>query len=309
MIRDLAALAFANAALLAAGHGVLRLAGIRPVLSDLSWSVAVAYLAGAAAIGVLGSAALVAGLALERWQLLAGCALLFAAGLLRRRGLQTPLRVRTQGWLRLFPVAALAVLAVLAVDAAVQPIWNDDAWAIWAAKAESIVLLGGLHPDYLASASVLNPSYPLVVPVLELVALRFCGLATELVPLQLALLFVAFPFALVALLRDRVRLLLVWTAALALALAPTLQIQAVSALADVPLAVFFALAGVAGWRWLEDGDTSLLWLAAVFAAAAVGTKVEGGVFVALLGAALAAVAVRNRRPLRPLWRSQPAPSF
>ena len=181
-----------------------------------------------------------------------------------------------------------------------QPIWNDDAWAIWAAKAESVVLLDGLDPDYLAGVSVLNPSYPLVVPVLELLALRFCGIDNELVPLQLTLLFVALPFALVALLRDRARPLLLWTAALGLALAPALQIQAVSALADVPLAVFFALAGVAGRRWVEEGGTSPLVLAAVLAAAAVGTKVEGGVFVALLGAALAVAAFRNGRPLRPL---------
>ena len=300
MIRDLVALAVANAALIAAGHGVLRLAGIRPAVRDLPWSVAVAYVAGAAAIGVLGSAALVAGLALDRWQFLAICGALLGAGLVRRGRLRSPVWVRTQGWLRLFPVAILAVLALVAFDAAVQPIWNDDAWAIWAAKAESVVLLDGLDPDYLAGVSVLNPSYPLVVPVLELLALRFCGIDNELVPLQLTLLFVALPFALVALLRDRARPLLLWTAALCLALAPALQIQAVSALADVPLAVFFALAGVAGRRWVEEGGTSPLVLAAVFAAAAVGTKVEGGVFVALLGAALAVAAFRNGRPLRPL---------
>ena len=222
---------------------MLRLAGIRPAVRDLPWSVAVAYVAGAAAIGVLGSAALVAGLPLDRWQFLAICGALLGAGLVRRGRLRSPVWVRTQGWLRLFPVAILAVLALVAFDAAVQPIWNDDAWAIWAAKAESVVLLDGLDPDYLAGVSVLNPSYPLVVPVLELLALRFCGIDNELVPLQLTLLFVALPFALVALLRDRARPLLLWTAALGLALAPALQIQAVSALADVPLAVFFALAG------------------------------------------------------------------
>jgi hypothetical protein len=298
--RDLAALALANAALVAAGHGVLRLLGLRPALSDLAWSLAVAYLAGAAAFGVLGSAALVLGLELARWQIIAGCGALLALGFVRRDGLATPEREQLAGWLRIFPVAVLAVLAVLAIDLVVQPVWSDDAWAIWAGKAESIVVLGGLDPDYLAAASVLNASYPLVVPVLELVAYRFAGLPNELVPLQLGLLFLAFPYALVALLRGRVRALLAWTVALAVAAAPTLQIQTATAVADVPLAVFFALAGLAGWRWVEEGARTLLLLAGLFAAAAVGTKVEGRVFVLLLGIVLAVAAARHRRPLREL---------
>jgi len=134
--------------------------------------------------------------------------------------------------------------------------------------------------------------------VLEMIALRFYGLPNELVPLQLGLLFLAFPPALSALLRDRVRPFVLWVVLFAVALAPTLQIQTASAVADVPLAVFFALAGVAGWRWVEDGETASLWLAAVFAAAAVGIKVEGAVFVALLACALAVAAAARGRSLR-----------
>jgi hypothetical protein len=138
------------------------------------------------------------------------------------------------------------------------------------------------------------------VPVLELVAYRFCGLPNELVPLQLGLLFLAFPFALTGLLRDRVRPVALWTVALALVLAPTLQIQTATAVADIPLAVFFALAGVAGWRWVEGGDRRQLWLGGLFAAAAVGCKVEGRVFVAFLAVAVAVAAARHGRPLREL---------
>ena len=311
MSRDLLALALANGAIVAAGHGVLRLAGIRPAARDLAWSVAIAYLAGAAAFGVLGSAALVLGLALDWWQILAGCALLFVVGLCwnntsARRGRQ-PSGIEEacvgttqalRGPLLLLPVAVITVLAVLAVDLAVQPIWTDDAWSIWAAKASSLAVLDGLDSAYLSSASVFSASYPLVVPVLELVPLRFAGFPNELIPLQLGLLFVAFPFALAALLRDRVNALVLWVVLLAVAVAPTLQIQAASAVADVPLAVFFALAGVAGWRWVELGEDSMLWLAGIFAAATVGAKVEGGLFVALLFVALAVAGARYRRPLR-----------
>lgn len=297
MTRDLLALALANACVLAAGHGVLRLMGLRPALGDLPWSVGVGYIAGAAAVGVLGSALLTAGLALTGWQIVLLCAALTAAGFARRGELRQPTRVKARGWIRLLPLASAAALAVLAVDLAVQPIWADDAWAIWAIKAASIVELGGLDPAFLSSASVFNADYPLVVPVLELLALRFYGLPNELVPLQLGLVFLAFPAALVALLRDRVRPLLLWSVVLAVALAPSLQIQAASAVADVTLAVFFALAGAAGWRWVERGEAELLWLTALFAAAAVGTKVEGTLFACLLVVALAAAARVRRRLL------------
>ena len=160
MTGDLLALVLANAALVAAGHGVLRLAGIRPALSDLAWSVALAYLAGAATIGVLGSAALVLGLALTWWQILLVCTGVFAVGSVRRGHAWSPERVRVRGRVRLLPAATLAVLALLAVDLAVQPIWTDDAWSIWAAKANSIVLCDGLDPDFLASASAVSPNYP-----------------------------------------------------------------------------------------------------------------------------------------------------
>lgn len=286
MTRDLAAFALANLLLLGAGHGVLRLIGIRPAAKDLPWS-AVAYLAGASAVGVIGSAALVAGLSLAWWQIALGCLVLAAAGAVRGRGVPPPGGEPVRGLSRLLTAAALLVLAVLAADLIVQPIWTDDAWAIWGAKANSIVLFDGLDPEFLGSASVFNAGYPLVVPVLEVVALRFCGLPNELVVLQLGALFLAFPWALAALVRDQVRGAVLGLLVLAIAIAPSLQIQTASAVADVPLAVFFALAGVAGWRAVELGEPRMLLLAGVFAAAAAGTKVEGLVFVALLFAGLA----------------------
>ena len=121
-----------------------------------------------------------------------------------------------------------------------------------------------------------------------------------MIPLQLGLLFIAFPFALAALLRDRVKAVVLWIVLLAVALAPTLQIQTASAVADVPLAVFFALAGAAGWRWVEVGESPMLWVTGVFAAAGVGTKVEGGLFAALLFLALGVAGARRGRPLRRL---------
>lgn len=299
MTRDLAAFAVANAAVLLSGHGVLRFIGVRPAPGDLPWSVALAYVAGAAAVGVLGSAALVVGFSLAWWQILCGCLLLWTSGLFRRGRAWTPPRVPLTRLTRVLLGVAYVVLLILVVDFVVQPVWNDDAWAIWGAKASSIVQLDGLDPSFLQTASVVSPSYPLVVPVLEVVALRFCGLPNELVVLQLGLLFVALPGALVALLRDRAESAALGVVALGIVLAPSLQIQAASAVADVPLAVFFALAGIAAWRWIELGESSMLRLAGLLAAAALGTKVEGAAFVALLFVALGWFAVRRRRSLRP----------
>ncbi len=256
MTRDLAVLALANVALLAAGHGVLRLIGIRPA-ADRPAVVARRRLRrrrGRRRRSGLGAARR-SGSRSPWWQLLLLCAACSPPGLARRgRSPLAAARSAVAGWLRLLPAATLVALAILAVDLAVQPIWTDDAWSIWAIKAVSIVELGGLDPAFLGSASVVSADYPLVVPVLELVAYRFCGLPNELVPLQLGLVFLAFPWALAALLRDRVRPLLLWVVVLAIALAPSLQIQTASAVADITLAVFFALAGVAAWRWVEDGE-------------------------------------------------------
>jgi hypothetical protein len=294
--RDLVAFVVGNVLVLGAGYGALRLAGVRPLVTDLSWSVALGYVAGASIVGVLGSAALVLGLELTWWQIAGGCLALLLAGLLRRGGQRPAPGEPWDGWSRAVLVGALVVLAILAADLAVQPVWTDDAWSIWSAKASSIVYLDGLNARYLASDSVFNADYPLVVPVLELVAYRFCGLPNELIPLQLGLLFLAFPFALLALLRSRVRPFLLALTVLAVSIAPTLQIQTASAVADVPLAVFFALAGVAAWLWIERGGDELLLLAGLFSAAAVGTKIEGALLVGILALAVSIWVIRRQRP-------------
>ena len=298
MTLDLAALAAANALLVAAGLGLLRAVGLRPALTDLPWTLGVAFLLGAGAVGVLGSLLLVAGVALSWWQILLLSGGIFASGFLRRDGRPCPGGSRSSGWVAVLPLAALLITAVLAIDFSVQPLWTDDSWSIWAAKAKSIVVLGGLDDEFLSSRSVVSSDYPLLVPVLELLPLRFSSLQSEYIPLQLGLLFLAFPTALVALLRDRVPALVCWLVAAAILLAPTLQVQAASAVADVPLAAFFALAGVAGWRWVESGDRPLLWLSGCFAAAAVATKLEGTAFVAFLFVGLGAAGLRRARALR-----------
>ena len=216
MIRDLVALALANAALLAAGHGVLRLAGIRPALAR-SPLVARRRVCrrrsrdrrarlGGARRRARPRAVAVSGRLRGAARAPASC----GADVSVRR-----CRVRTQGWLRLFPVATLAVLALLAVDLAVQPIWTDDAWSIWAAKAESIVAARRARPGLSGRRSVSQRRLPARragarAPRAALLRARQRARSAAARRFSSS----RFPFALVALLRDRVRPLLLWTAAL-----------------------------------------------------------------------------------------------
>ena len=162
LTRDLLALAVANACLVAAGHGVLRRPALKPALDDLPGRSASRTSPEPRRWACVGSALLVAGLSLAWWQLVLLCAGVFAAGFARRGELRRPRRVPTRGLLRVFPIATGIALAILALDLAVQPIWTDDAWSIWAIKATSIVETGGLDPEFLSSAAVFNADYPLV---------------------------------------------------------------------------------------------------------------------------------------------------
>jgi hypothetical protein len=112
---------------------------------------------------------------------------------------------------------------------------------------------------------------------------------TRAIHFQSWLVLVAFLISLPELLLDRVRALLVWPIVLLVAVAPALHVQTASAIADVPVGVFFALAGLCAYRWLVDGDPFFLRLTALLSAGALATKVEGRIFVAALFVSLATV--------------------
>ena len=297
MIGDALALLGANACLLVAGVGVLRLAAPRLRLADLG----LAYLAGVAAVGVLCPLLLMAGLDLTLLEFLLLCAGLFLTGFLRRpreRALEP--RPALSDDRRLILLAAgitVAFLVLLAVVVSFEPLYRTDAWAQWTPKARAIVLLGGLDPRVFSGEAYrgMNLDYPLLVPSLEAIDFRFMGFDTQILHLQPFFLFVAYLAALAALVRDRVPRTILWPILLAIALAPTLAIQTASLYADVPLAVFFGLAGLCGWRWLGDGDRGSLALFGLFAAAALATKIEGRIFVGVLALLFVVLAWRGSR--------------
>ena len=267
----------------------------------------VAYMAGVACVGVAATFGLIAGLALERWQVIGFVAIAAAIGLARpgRGEFTRPLpRGPVSTWLgRGIALVVAGYLAVLFVRSLVRPLNEWDDWAMWTMKARAIVLRDGLDPAVFAGEAYaqLNLQYPLLLPALEAIGFRFMGaIDGQVIHVQFWLLLAGFLLAASELLRDRVPLVLLAPLILLLAAAPALGNQSVVALADAPLAFFVALAAVSGWRYVEAGDARFAALLAVFGTAAVTTKIEGLAFVAALFLVLVVFALRARRRSRPL---------
>ena len=142
-----------------------------------------------------------------------------------------------------------------------------------------------------------NLDYPLLLPSLEAIDYRTMGaFDTRVMLLQFLLLLVAALAAVATLLRDRVPGILLWPALVALALAPAVFDQLLTAYADVPLALTFAVALTAAARWLVTNEHWALAVAALAFAGALLTKNEGLLFVVAAYAGLAAAAF-------PRWRA------
>jgi hypothetical protein len=294
-------LALANLCYLAAGAGISRALGLWRAPRELLSALAVAYLVGVAACGIAAEWALIAGLGLARWQVVAGCALLAATGLRPRwdgQVLPAP-PPRAAGRAVLALQAAVGLMAVMYLaDAAFRPLAEQDAWAMWTMKARAIALLDGLDARVFAGVPYhqVHLDYPLLIPALEAIGFRFMGAVdTQVIHVQGALLVVALLLALPRLLADRVPPAAAWASVLLIAVAPSLVYQAGAGLADAPLAVFFALASMCAWRWLAEGRPQMLVLTVLFAAAVLATKREGTPFVAALILVVLVAAGRGRR--------------
>jgi 4-amino-4-deoxy-L-arabinose transferase-like glycosyltransferase len=299
MTVDLLALLAANACFLAAGLGITRATGWWLAPEEALGAVGVSYVVGVAAVGVVSCLLLIAGTALTLVQVLVLAAALAALGLVRGRGAAgtRPRHASPIGRVLLVPgVVVAVVLAALAVDFWYQPLWKYDAWTFWTPKARALVELDGLDPDWFTAADLLNPDYPMLVPALEAILFRFAGVAPEVLDYQSWLLVAGFALAVLELVRRRgVPLVLSgWTIAMAIT-APSLGIQAATAEADVPLAVFVACAAGFGLVWLEERRLGALVLVGVLLAAAFASKVEGTIFAVALLLPLAALAWRSSR--------------
>jgi hypothetical protein len=295
-----AALLAANLLMLAAGLGVLPLLGIARSWRELVARSGLAYLCGIVITGVVA-----ANLALVRvsfgWTgLVVLAAVLVAAGGGRLWRSDQPV-VRRPAWSTLAGVAAIvAILVEYGRAFAVAPLDRYDAWAIWALKGHALYAFGWADPRIFAGDAYrfANLDYPILVPSLEAIDFRAMGaFDTRVLHLQFLLFLVAALMALGALLRDRVPPLLLWPALLGITLAPAVFDQLLTAYADVPVALLFAVGVAAGGRWLITNERWSLAVAALCFAGALLTKNEGTLFVASVFLGLGLVAYRRWRAL------------
>ncbi len=296
----IAGLLGANALMLVTGLGLLPLLG-----AARSWRALVARSGLAYLCGIVLAGLIAANLALVRvsfgWLGLAVLTLVSAlAGVWRLRGTDLPER-RAPSWIGLAGVATLAALLVEYGRAfAVAPLDRYDAWAIWALKGRALYSFGWADPAVLAGHEYrfANLDYPLMLPSLEAVDFRSMGaFDTRLLHLQFLLFLVAALSALYALERDRVPRLLLWTSLVAVAVAPAMFDQLLTAYADVPLALVLAVGICAAGRWLLTNERWTLAVAALCFAGALLTKNEGLLFVAAAFLGLLAAAYGRWRAL------------
>jgi hypothetical protein len=201
-------------------------------------------------------------------------------------------------------VGAVAGLIALLVEYArafaVAPLDRYDAWAIWALKGHALYAFGWADPTVFAGSEYrfANLDYPLLLPSLEGIDFRAMGaFDTRLLHLQFLLLLVAALAALGTILAGRVHPLLLWGTLGALALAPAVFDQLLTAYADLPLALVFAVGVAAAGRWLVTDERWALAVATLCFAAALLMKNEGTLFVAAAFAGLFAAAWRRWRLL------------
>jgi hypothetical protein len=290
----------ANVLMFMTGAGLLPWLGVAR-----SWRMLVARLGLAYFCGIVATAIVAAHLALIHvsvgW---VGLAVLTAvsatSGAWHLRGTERPVTRR----LRAVTLAGIAALAALLVEYgrafAVAPLNRYDAWAIWALKGHALYAFGWADPALFAGHAYrfANLDYPLLLPSLEAIDYRAMGaFDTRVILLQFLLFLVAFLAALATLLRDRVPPIVLWPALLALTLAPAVFDQLLTAYADLPLALTFAVALTAGARWVVTNERWALALAALAFAGALLTKNEGLLFVVAAYAGLLAAAVRRWRTL------------
>ena len=277
---------------MAAGIGVTGAAGWWHGGHALLGSLGLSLLCGVAAFGVVAQLLYVLGASLARWQVLAVCAVL-ACGALRGIGPGPRASPRPRTRLDLLAIPVVLVLVLLSVDLWYQPLWAYDSWTFWTPKAHALYALNGLDPGWFTSAALISKDYPILLPALEAAGFRFTGYETGLLDLQSWLIYAAFLRAVYEIGVTRARPVVLWAVLLMLAVAPSALDQLAAAEADIPVAVFFAAAGVCAWTWLADRRPAGLVLAAVLAAGATATKVEGLMFVVGLFVVVAAVAARS----------------
>ena len=276
-----AALLGANAMIFVAGLGLLPLLGVARSWRQLLARSGLAYLCGLLVAGIIGAHLALVHVSFGWIGLTALTALSAGLGWWRLRGTEMPAWRRPAGLHVAGVVLLVALLAEYGRAFAVAPLNRYDAWAIWALKGHALFAFGWADPVVFAGSEYrfANLDYPLLLPALEALDFHAMGaFDTRVLHLQFLLFLVAALLALSALLHDRVPALLLWLSLLAIAIAPAVFDQLLTAYADVPLGLIFAVGVSAGGRWLLTQERWALAVATLCFAGAALTKNEGILF-------------------------------
>ncbi len=290
----------ANALIVCVGLGVLPWLGVARSWRELLSRCGLAYLCGLVATGILAAHLALVHVSFGWIALVLAAAVSVVSGAWHLRGSERPVRTRPR-WPAVGAAAALAaLLAEYARAFAVAPLNRYDAWAIWALKGHALYAFGWADPAVFAGSEYrfANLDYPLLLPSLEALDFHAMGaFDTRLVHVQFLLLLVAALAALGTVLAGRVSALVLWLLLGAVALAPAVFDQLLTAYADLPLALVFAVGVAAAARWLVTDERWPLAVATLCFAGALLLKNEGALFVAAAFAGLFAAAYGRWRTL------------
>jgi hypothetical protein len=290
----------ANVLIFVVGLGLLPWLGVARSWRQLVSRCGLAYLCGLVAVGIVAAHLALLHVSFGWPALAVGASVAAVSGVWHLRGSERPVWTRPH-WPALAAVAALAALFVEYARAfAVAPLDRYDAWAIWALKGHALYAFGWADPSVFAGSEYrfANLDYPLLLPSLEALDFHAMGaFDTRLLHLQFLLLLVAALAALGTVLAGQVRPVLLWTLLGAVALAPAVFDQLLTAYADLPLALLFAVGVAAAARWLLTDERWALAVATLCFAGALLTKNEGTLFVAAAFVGLFAAAFTRWRAL------------
>lgn len=174
---------------------------------------------------------------------------------------------------------------------------HADVWNQWLPKAKILYFFGGLDTGPGGFTSQFNPDYPPLDAVSEALGFHALGAADtlDLARIHWAL-AASFVFGVAAILAPRVRPAILWPSLALLTLSPAFGSLIGSSLADEPLAMLIAMAGLAAVVWLLEEDIAQLALAGLFLAAATATKNEGLMLALVVVVSLAATSNGRRHP-------------